>query len=282
MKTLGEGWHPASAFIEVEGDQHHVVCVGQQTRERSTVVFIHGLLCSSWAWRHNITPIATHHRVIVPCLKGFGWSDRPRSSYTIPDLAGSLLRLLDRLDIEHFTPVGNSLGGTIALYLAHRYPERIEGMVLVNPLAQESALPEVPHALLDERLEVLYRLAFWPTISRVGLQLLAYRGVMLDAEHLSGFTLPLKRRGSAAHALQIGRNLRRDVRQIEPSLHQIEQPTLILWGRSDRLLGSEGGRRLHRVMPNARLLELDRCGHCAHEEYPSRFNSALLSFLKPE
>jgi pimeloyl-ACP methyl ester carboxylesterase len=66
---------------------------------------------------------------------------------------------------------------------------------------------------------------------------------------------------------------------LEPTLSQLKQRILIIWGTGDKLLGARGGLKLQAAIPDARLIELERCGHCAHEEYPERFNAILSAFI---
>ena len=70
-----------------------------------------------------------------------------------------------------------------------------------------------------------------------------------------------------------------DLTGIEERLDQVRCPTLILWGREDRILSLKVGRILESRIPDTRLLIFDQCGHCPHEEHPERFNQEVLDFL---
>jgi len=63
-------------------------------------------------------------------------------------------------------------------------------------------------------------------------------------------------------------------------LAQLTQPTLLVWGRNDRLVALSGSRRVLRALPHARLAVLERCGHLPMLEQPQQFNRAVADFLR--
>ena len=79
------GWHPNSRFVQLESARIHFVDTGNQ--EGPVLLLLHGYVMSSWAWRLNIEAFGTSHRVIALCHKGFGFSEKPRSDYTLESLA---------------------------------------------------------------------------------------------------------------------------------------------------------------------------------------------------
>lgn len=64
-----------------------------------------------------------------------------------------------------------------------------------------------------------------------------------------------------------------------PLLQCVTQPTLLVWGRDDRMISVRRGQRLVSQLPNARLIELERCGHLPMLEQPEHFNQAVADFL---
>jgi pimeloyl-ACP methyl ester carboxylesterase len=63
-------------------------------------------------------------------------------------------------------------------------------------------------------------------------------------------------------------------------LDRVKTPTLVLWGKDDRLFPLAYGEAYHRAIPGSRLVTLERCGHLPHIEAPDRFADAVLDFLK--
>src|SRR3954467_11401922 len=91
------------------------------------VVMIHGLTGNLAVWHLRIAPLLMDRfRLLTYDLRGHGYSDMPPTGYTADDMAGDLLGLLDRLEIERASLVGHSFGADIALYFAHHFPERVD------------------------------------------------------------------------------------------------------------------------------------------------------------
>lgn len=100
------------------------------------VVLLHGSGpgVSGWAnWQHTIPGLAEHFRVIAPDTVGYGATSRPGDIvYSLRTWSDHILGLLDVLELDRVSLVGNSLGGRMALDLAERHPERISRMVLMG------------------------------------------------------------------------------------------------------------------------------------------------------
>ncbi len=99
------------------------------------VVFLHGLVMDNLAsWYFTVAnSVAAHAEVLVYDLRGHGKSERPKSGYTLADMALDLEALLREVFGERpVTLVGNSFGGLLAVAFARAYPERTAGLVLVD------------------------------------------------------------------------------------------------------------------------------------------------------
>ena len=261
------------------GVKAHVVDTGEvDEAPRDTVVLIHGFVCSSWAWRANIDALAQHRRVLAPCQKGFGWTGAGHDDFSIEALARFLLGVLDARGVRRATFVGNSLGGAVSLWIAAHHPERVSSLVLVNSLAVRWRLPRWAFKTQVSGLAPLYRRLATPGIVRTGLQLAAYRGLMVDHDYLSGFLAPLRRERAMKVALAVANDLHDGAARLDPLLESIQQPALVVWGARDLIMPLRSGRILARRLPNARLVVFDRCGHCPHEEAPRRFNALVERF----
>jgi 3-oxoadipate enol-lactonase len=81
-------------------------------------------------WKPQLPALTPHYRVIRVDHRGHGASPVPAGPYTVAELAGDVLALLDRLQLERVRLVGLSLGGMVGMYLGSEAPERIERLVL--------------------------------------------------------------------------------------------------------------------------------------------------------
>ncbi|MCB9785591.1 MAG: alpha/beta hydrolase [Deltaproteobacteria bacterium] len=280
LRTLPEGWHPTSRIVRAGGiDVHYVRSPATGTQPRPVLLLVHGFLVSSFSWRHQLDALGDRFDVVAPCLKGFGWSERAHGDYSLDALGRFLIDFMDALGIARAHVCGNSLGGALALWLCHHQPERVDRLVLVNSLALTRTLPSVPTPLAGPWMAPLARLFVRPTLARLGLSALAYRGIPVDSAYMAGFRPPFEHPRSVPIALQVARGLPAAVAHVEPILDALQHRTLVVQGVGDRLLSARAGLQIARRVPGARLVSFDGSGHCPHEEEPERFNAVLRDFL---
>ena len=107
-----------------------------------SLILLHGWIgTSSWMFRHVLPGLGRRYHVIAPDLPGFG---RSQTLADVPSIEGyrELIRqLADELEIDRFHLVGVSVGGTVALDFAHRYPERVTKLVVQGPVWRATDLP---------------------------------------------------------------------------------------------------------------------------------------------
>lgn len=119
-------------FLENRDDQKRSACV----------VFLHGLIMdnlSSWFFT-LANPVAQHYDALVYDMRGHGFSDRPRTGFSIEDHREDLKALIDHVAADRpLILVGNSFGGLLALNFALAYPERLQGLVLVDAQINDQA-----------------------------------------------------------------------------------------------------------------------------------------------
>ena len=282
MDPPSPGWHPASRFVGVDGSDCHYVRLGPEEAQGTPVMLVHGFLMSSFSWRHNLEFLGRDRQVSAPCQVGAGWSQIADISYDLHELSEFLLGLMGKLNIERADLVGHSLGGAVAAWMAHREPDRFRRLVLVNPLVLPRTVPPHPGWLHKSWVSPVLRSALRPTIARLGLQALAYRRVLLDSHYMAGFRAPFQRPGALRPVRRLIQEVPRLTHQVSSVLPSLKQPTLVVWGKRDPLLGSTGGARVTRLIPGARLVTLPDCGHCPHEERPDRFNLLARTFMDEE
>src|SRR5205085_944703 len=109
-------------------------------------------------WEPQVPALGRTHRVVRYDMRGHGGSPVPPSPYTIADLGGDVVALLDRLGIERASLVGVSLGGMVSMWLAANRPERIDRLVLCSTapyLGPPEAWAERAALVLDEGAEAV-------------------------------------------------------------------------------------------------------------------------------
>lgn len=235
-------------------------------------------------YSRNIEALARTHRVLVPDMPGYG---RSAKYFDHADpfgfLADTIRGLLDEMGIATAHLVGNSLGGAAALRLALDSPRRVGKLVLMGPggIGTTRGLPtDGLKSLLSyyggegpsrDKLATFIRTYLVYDGAAVPDDLIDLRyQASLDPEVVAD---PPLRRPSGLRTLW-RMDLTRDKR-----LRQLGTPTLILWGRDDKVNRPSGGPQLLNVLPNAELVMTSHTGHWMQWERAELFNQLVAEFL---
>jgi pimeloyl-ACP methyl ester carboxylesterase len=224
--------------------------------------------------------------VVAVDLKGYGKAPKPADGrYAPEDQAELLLRLIEQRNLSRLTLVGHSLGGGVtlltALGLVGRSPRRLERMVIVAGAAY------------DQRMPPFVRLADYPRISSLAFRAVGVRRVIrsvleqivhdpgrIDESQVRGYATPLRSPEAIRCLIASAQQIRpAELDRIIARYPTLDVPTLLIWGRSDRVVPPAVGERLQRDLPRARLVVLDHCGHLPAEELPEESYAVLERFL---
>ncbi len=106
------------------------------------VVLLHSLAGNSTHWAKQLEHLRRARRAVALDLRGHGRSEQPRNGdYSIAGMAGDVGAVADTLGIERFVLIGHSMGGGVALRYAGQHPERVAGLVLVDPIGDGKQIP---------------------------------------------------------------------------------------------------------------------------------------------
>ncbi len=241
------------------------------------VLLLHGFGESLISWRGLFDSVARAADVIALDLPGFGLSSKPPTGYATDSLALAVLMALDALGIERAVLVGHSLGGAVAAAAALLRPNRVAGLVLVDP-----AVVLTPWIV--------------PTQGRQDAAVEGLRAAIAEYEALRPrFTPPhdrdwLEEDDSAAAyapsddpAYRIA--LQSVLREFDfsflggPRADSVRAPTLIVWGEFDQLIPVTVGERLAAAIPRARFEVVGRAWHRPHVERPNAVAGLIVRFL---
>lgn len=273
-------WREHLRSADVAGARTNYVEIG----EGPPVLLVHGLGGSWQNWLENIPHLAEGHRVVAVDLPGFGASPMPPWEISVPAYGRFLHDFCERVEVGSAAVIGSSLGGFVASELAITEPDRVEHLVLVSSAGVTFARARrEPAAVFGRVARAAAPLAFryqMEGLRRPRLRQIAYRGMIhnpqaLDPRLLFEITLPALRAPAFYDALTtlVGY----DVRE---RLAEIEVPTLIVWGRNDRVVPSPAALIYKGLIgENARMEIFDRCGHLPMLEHPLRFNRLVDEFL---
>lgn len=247
----------------------------QEAGAGPTILLLHGLGDDARIWLAEITPLAVKYRVIAMDQIGFGRSDKPLLNYRAETLVDFLDEFMSTLHLGHATIIGNSLGGWVAALLAIQHPQRVEKLVLIDSAGMSGLAESLGPGLLRalrlatvEDLKLLAPLTFYD--SRYYEPESVLRKAYAD-------------RVAAGDSFTVGRimdSIERHEDILDEHLGEIGRPTLIIWGREDRLIPLRFGEYLRSAIPGARLITIDHCGHEPQVECPQAFEKALEAFLE--
>ncbi len=251
----------------------------------SPVVLLHGFGGSSFSWRYWIPALAANHQVWAVDLKAHGSAPAPEDDFYTPhDHAELIYRLIIQQDLRNVTLFGHSMGGGIALLVALRLLERgrLERLVLVAGAAYAQRLPPFVKMACQGRLAaVFFTLMPKRVLIRWILRTIVYDPSAISGAQVEAYAEPLR---SAAHRrglINTARNIiPPDLEQLSARFVEIDVPTLLMWGRHDRVVPLSIGERLLEELPNSTLEVMEECGHLPPEEVPKDSLKIVESFLR--
>lgn len=246
------------------------------------VLLVHGFLVSHLEFDDVIDPLAARFRVVAPDLPGFGDSEKPsptRYGYGVESFAEALADVIAAMELGRVSLLGHSMGGAVALTLAASHPELVERLVLVDALVYPFPL------------ELRSRVSLLPVLGPFLFKQLYGRGTFRGyfREHVFSpeFDVPLDRidryydqfnTPAARESAYAVLSAMTDTRAVVARIPRVKAPTLVVWGRHDRLLPPVFGQRLAREIGGARLELLD-AGHAPNEERPEELVAIAGEFL---
>ena len=284
---------PPEKVVKILGQRIHYYEAGKG----GNIILLHGLGAAADIWAANIPALSPHYHVVVPDQLGFGNSDKPPREYKVQTWVEFLNLFMQSLHIPKATIVGNSLGGWIAVDFARQHPEKVDRLVLADaagwrpfamppPLAESlndasiAGIRQVLEIMLFERRAIPVNLN--PGSIQETRKMLEYivfdkhliTDEMVETEfqrHLrigDGYTIDRFLAGSLAED------------QFENEhLGNLNLPTLIVWGRNDRLFSLDEARSYGKAINGSKLVTIDQCGHVPQLEKSADFNKALLEYL---
>lgn len=266
------------SFKNIEGKKVHYIVKGRG----EAVILIHGLGDSYHSWRFNIDSLSRHFKVCALDLKGFGFSEKPKDEdYSIKGFAHFVAKFMDALGIEKAFVIGHSMGGAIALELALDFPERVKKLVLVDNVGYRpkgsilfgiifymAKLPAIGETLIAPQWKFLIK-------NRVGSAY--YDKIFVTDERIEEFKKARSTEGGKRGLLSTIRAMNFSVGH---RIKHITQPTLIVWGKEDKLISVDMASRYKKDIKNSRVKIFPQCGHNPHEEKAQEFNQLVIDFLK--
>lgn len=272
----------SKTLTTAEGDLHY-----HEAGSGPPLLLLHGSGpgVSGWAnFRGNFPAFAAEYRTLILDMPGFGKSYAPEGN-PAASAPGSVISFLDALGIERVAVIGNSMGGGVAARVAADHPERISRLVTIGGVGVPlfSPTPAEGIKLLVDFVEdpTRDRLVRWMESMVFDTAILTDEFVQTRWEQATDpVALAAIRRMYNRQMLQGLRAMMMGNPAALAMLAQIQAPTLITWGRDDRVTPLDGALLPMRFIPTCELHVFYNCGHWTMIERKDEFEDVVLGFLR--
>lgn len=247
------------------------------------VVLVHGFSIPSVVWDNTYKALV---KAGIPVLRydlyGRGFSDRPNVRYDAGLFVRQLKELTDELlGTEKIVVCGLSMGGAIAVHFADQYPDRVAKLVLIDPAGFKMTTP------------VSAKLVQLPGIGDYAGRLMARRAMQKGLADNFAKNVPATIEASAlvqteyaGYADAIVSTLRHmNMSQMQDIYARVgvkKIPTLLIWGKKDKVIPFSNAELVRKVMPHSRFLPLENAGHIPTSDEKVKTHRAILEFLGAE
>ena len=254
------------------------------------VLLLHGFPTSSHMFRNLIPLLADRYRVIAPDYPGFGQSDAPdhtKFSYSFGNYANMIDTLMGQIGARRYAMYVMDYGAPVGYRLALKHPERVTGLIIQNGNAYEEGLREFWNPIktywTDDTAKNREALSGLVTLGTTKFQ---YTDGVQDISRISPDNWVfdqalLDRPGNKDIQLDLFYDYRTNVPlypQFQAFFRERKPPTLIVWGKNDKIFPEQGAYPYLRDLPKAELHILDT-GHFALEDKLDEMGPLIRNFL---
>lgn len=244
------------------------------TDAKDALLLVHGYTADKSVWVRFAKAFGSQARVVIPDLAGHGasgfnatWDFSPGAQ------AVRLLKLIDQLGIEKVTIIGNSMGGAIAAQFAADYPLRTNAVVLIDAAGLKSPHPSESD-LAFARGESPFEIDTQEQFEHF------YGMTMAKPPYVPGFVLREIGHRYRTHKPEYAR-IKNDLRpdSMVGRVGAITAPTLVIWGRRDRIIDVSAAELWKAELPNGEIQIVDDLGHMPMVEAPEDTATRVREFL---
>ncbi|MDO5499071.1 MAG: alpha/beta hydrolase [Propionibacteriaceae bacterium] len=244
------------------------------------VILLHGSGPGATGWSNfsnNIPALAEHYRVIAADMPGWGESDPV--TWQDRDHSGTVADLMDALELDTASLIGNSMGGGTTIRFGYEHPERVTKLITMG--ASNGAPGLFGAGGLSEGLKILqkgYREPTFETMRHL-VDVMTFDSAFATDELIQARADMVAAHPEHNKNFIDGIGKRAIVELDHAKVATIQAPTLLFHGRDDRVVHFENSLKLVQLIPDSRLVLINRCGHWLQIEHAAEFNRTVLDFL---
>lgn len=258
---------------------------GGEGKGGTPVILMHGSgpgVTAYANWRGIIPILSEHFHVLAPDMVGFGYSDRPEGiEYTCQTWADQTYAFMQALGIEKAHLVGNSFGGSNALRLTTDHPDAVDRLALMGSMGVDFPIVE------GEGLDAIW--GYEPSVENMAKAIrtmafgdeLAQNENLAEARYKASIEPGFHEAFSAMFPAPRQRWVQSQITDAD-KIRGIEQETLVIHGREDKVIPLSTSYALHQMIDKADLMVFARCGHWVQIERQNDFAQALINFFQRE
>jgi len=231
--------------------------------EGETLMLCHGLFGALSNFSDLIEKFRHTHKVVVPILPLF---DLDILHTTVSGLEKHIASFIEHKNYTNIHLLGNSLGGHVALVYILKHPERVKSLTLTGSsgLFENAMGDSYPKRGDYEYIKNKTAQTFYdPAVATPAL-----------VDEVFEIT---KNRIKVIKIISLAKSAIRH--NLGEELNQIQQPTLLIWGKNDIVTPPFVAEEFKKLIPNSQLHFIDKCGHAPMMEVPVEFNIILEKFL---
>jgi pimeloyl-ACP methyl ester carboxylesterase len=232
--------------------------------EGETLMLLHGLFGALSNFADLIEKFRHTHKVVVPILPLF---DLDILHTSVTGLAKHVTQFIDHKGYDNIHLLGNSLGGHVGLVYVLKTPEKIKSLTLTGSsgLFENAMGDSYPKRGDYEYIKNKTAQTFYdPAVATKEL-----------VDEVFEITC---NRIKVIKILALAKSAIRN--NLAEELHQIKQPTMLIWGKNDIVTPPFVAEEFKKLIPNSQLQFIDKCGHAPMMEVPNEFNIILENFLQ--
>ena len=288
--TLQEKYGSAnSEFITVDGTKIHYRIDGNT--DGPALVLLHGVLASTHTWDGWVQNLGSRYHILRIDLPGFGLSEPLANKNYTPEYAVEFFEMTRtqlgdahpelKQKVEKFHLAGNSLGGFIAWFYATKHPERIEKLILVDPIAYQQPLPRIIKFASGGFGGVMAQIAALRSIVKRNVKKVYGHPESVTDETVLRYHELLLKKGHKNSMVEYFKVLRKynDEDSMAKFVPQIKVPTLLMWGGKDRWVPPALIDKWKRDVDGLQVKIYAEGGHIPMEEFPNETAADADAFI---
>ncbi len=257
-----------SSFVTDQGIIHYEVY-----GRGKPVILLHGWLGSWGLWQETMTRLGRQFRTYALDFWGFGKSGPKLDTYRVADFINLVDQFMEQLGIENAPLVGHSMGGTVSLAVAVRYPHRVRKVVVIGSPIVGSSLSFLLKLFGLRPIASIVHHNLWGL--KLGFRVLR-RSYSCDPRWPEMMNRDISSTTLKSFLLSIASLRRTDLR---PVLHQVRAPVMGMYGDRDIVVDPKEWSSLKSGIAHAQIECFPQSGHFIMLDEPNQFINVLANFL---